>query len=220
MRGIVRSVLILVGVIAAVIGAYRAFPGGPVVNAREVQQQIYTTVVSEASASFLVTGRLDVNTTLVVDDTRVLFPNTLGLSLGTTRATVRVPGVVSYGFDVTELEPEMIRVTDDIVEIELPLLRVYSAEPDLARMEVETDVGWARLPSSARAAERTAVAHLGDGLRRQGEAHLRDSAQPRINTARALQAMVTPVLTAAGMNEPRIRFLLGEGILLEDTLTR
>jgi hypothetical protein len=215
MPRIVRSFLILLGVIAAGIGAYRAFGGGPALDAREIRQQIYTAVVSEATESFLVTGRLEVNTTLVVNDTRVLFPDLLDFSLGTTRATMRVPGVVSYGFDIRELEPEMIHVTEDLVEIELPMLRVYSAEPDLAKMEVETDIGWARLPASARAAERTAMNQLGDALRRQGEAHLESSAQPRINTARALEVMVTPVLRATGTADPQIRFLLGEGLLLE-----
>ncbi|MEX2581643.1 MAG: DUF4230 domain-containing protein [Gemmatimonadota bacterium] len=214
-RYAVRALLLLVLVVGGLVAIRLLMPSAPVIDAREVRERIYTSVEREASESFLVTGSLQITTTLTVDDTRVLFPNTFDISLGTTRATVRVPGIVSYGFDVRELEPEMIHVSENLVEIELPMVRIYSAEPELSEMEVETSVGWARMRASAQDAERVAVRRLGDALRRQGEAHLESSMQPRVNTAKALEVMVLPVLESVGFVDPQLRFLLGEGVLVE-----
>lgn len=205
--------LVAAGLIA--LGIYLVRPRAPAISETEVRQLIQTSIEREATASFLVTGYLEVTTRAIVDNTRILLPDLLDIRLGTTRATVRAPGRVSYGFDVGELQREMIYVDGDVIWIQVPRLQVYSTEPDLSQLEVETDVGWARLPSSARSAERRAIAELDAALRRQGESHLASAMQPRINTARALERLLVPILGAAGFSAPQIRFELGEGVLLE-----
>lgn len=212
---LVRIAAAIIVILIAITAAYRVWWGPPQVSETEVRSLIHTSIQREAEESFFVTGSLDVTTTAIVDNTRIILPDVLDLRLGTTRATVRAPGRVSYGFDVTELQEEMIHVAENVVSIQIPRLQVYSAEPDLTQLEVETDMGWARLPASARSAERRAVAELNAALRRQGETHLSNAMQPRVNTARALEQLLMPVLRATGIPNPELRFELGEGVLLE-----
>ena len=135
----------------------------------------------------------------------------MGIDLGTTSATVRVPGRVSYGFDVRQLTPAMIRVLPgDTIEVTVPEPVLYSVEPNLEQMEVETERGWLRL--SQRTVDEVrgrAIQLVQQTMRRQGQAHLQGSAQPRINTADALYEMLRPVLIAAGVENPTIRFQVG-----------
>jgi len=210
-----RTALALIVAVLVVGAAYLLWWSPPRLDEAIIREAIYTSIQREAAASFYVTGTLEMTATTIVDNTRVLLPDLLPLSLGTSRATVRVPGRVSYGFDASNFDPAMIRVTGDVVDIDIPLLEIHSAEPDLTALEVETSVGWARMQASAQRAERVAVSLLGEALRRQGEAHLVSSNQPAINTARALQALVTTVLSGAGIPVSRVRFHLGEGLLLE-----
>jgi hypothetical protein len=109
----------------------------------------------------------------------------------------------------------MIRVRENEIEVQVPELAIYSAEPDLARLEVRTDVGWTRLPSSGQEAEHRALRQVNQALRQQGEAHLQGSTQPRVNTARALNTLLTPVLRSAGVPEPRLRFRIGGDLIVE-----
>ncbi len=204
--------------IAFVIGIallFRAGPSLPRITETQVSDAIRTAVRAEADTAFLITGYVELSAAARSMNTRVLLPDLLDLSLGTTTATVRVPGRVSYGFDVDDLRPEMIRARGDTIEIDMPLVRLFSVEPDLSRLEVETRTGWARAATTARDAERRAVQLLGDALRQQGEAYLRDSAQPDVNTARAIQRIVTPVVVGLGIARPHIRVYLGEGLVLE-----
>jgi hypothetical protein len=189
----------------------------PRVSEREVRETVYTTIQREAGASFYVTGFIDVVAATTVEDTRVLLPRILDLRVGTTRAAVRVPGRVSYGFDASLLRPEMIRVHENEIEVQLPELAIYSAEADLTRLEVRTDVGWTRLPSSGQQAEHRALGHINQALRQQGDAHLQSSVQPRVNTANALGTLLTPVLRSAGVAEPRLRFRIGGDLIVEPT---
>jgi hypothetical protein len=52
-------------------------------------------------------------------------------------------------------------------------------------------------------------------LRAQAERHLETSVQPAVNTAEALQALLTPPLQAAGLEAPRFRFRVGPDLTLE-----
>jgi hypothetical protein len=187
----------------------------PPVSERQVREAVHAALHREADTTFVVTGYLEITATARVDDTRVLFPTLLPLSLGTTRATVRVPGRASYGFDVSELRPEMIRVRGDTVELSLPRLRVYSVEPDLERLQVETSTGWARHPVTAHQAERRAIQHLNQALYTRAQAHLGQSVQPRLNTANTLEALLRPVLHGIGMRNPTFRVRVGEGMVVE-----
>jgi hypothetical protein len=184
---------------------------------RQVREMVFTTIQQETGQSFYVTGSIDVTVMTTVEDTRVFLPRLLDLRVGTTRASVRVPGRVSYGFDARGLRPEMIRVEERLVQVSLPPLAVYSAEPDLSAMEVQTDVGWTRLPSSGQDAERQALRHVNRALQEQGVAHLRTSTQPRVNTAEALATLIDPVLRSAGLQDFVLRFDLGDGLFYDHT---
>lgn len=187
----------------------------PRLTETQVRDALFTTIQREAPEAFLVTGRLELTATTRVENTKVLLPGIVGLDLGTSRATVRVPGRVSYGFPVDSLKPAMVRMLEDgTIELQLPALQVHSVEPILSRMEVETERGWARLGSVDRV-ERRAIAIVQAAMRRQAVSHLDESYQSRINAARALERILTPALKGLGMEEPRFRFRLGEDIVVE-----
>jgi hypothetical protein len=209
--------LLIVAVLALIAGALFLLPRvqAPRVTERVTAEAIYSALQREADTTFVVTGYVDVIATVRSEDARVFLPNILNLPLGTTRATVRVPGRISYGFDMDQLTPDLIRVRGDTVEIDLPLVSVYAAEPDMGRLEVETTTGWARLPVTAQEAERRAVQRLSETLRVHGERHLAGTAQPKVNTARALRRLVEPVVVGLGMEAAHYRVYLGEGLLLE-----
>jgi hypothetical protein len=213
-----RSVPLLVFVGAAIVAGMLLLPrlSPPVLTERVTAEAIHAALQREADTTFVVTGYLQLLATVRSQDTRVLLPELLNLPLGTTRATVRVPGRVSYGFDMDGLTPAMIHVAGDTVVIGLPSIAIYSTEPDLGRLEVETSTGWARRPVTAQEAERRAVQLLNEALQRQGEAHLRSNVQPRVNTARSLRRLVYPAVVALGMERPVLRVRLGEGLYLDE----
>jgi len=179
----------------------------------EIRGAVYTAIQRETPQTFLVTGSVDVTATTTVSNTRWLLPGILGLNLGTTTATVRMPGRVSYGVDLSRIGPEDIVVEDGgIVRVLVPSPEVWSVEPVLTGMEVQTDVGWARLySSSGRAVEQEAIRLMEAALRAQGEAHLADAGQPRLNSNAALEAVLIPALVAAGVDDPRISVLFTDG---------
>jgi hypothetical protein len=181
-----------------------------------VRRSVVTTIQAEAPASFYVTGTLQLTATSEVEDTRVLLPNLLPLSLGTTRATVRLPGVVAYGFEVSDLKPTHVDVGDNgTVRVTLPPLHVFSVEPNLNAMEIQTDVGWARTyAGSGQAATQEAIRLAQDILRDQAASHLESNAQPRVNTASALGALLTPVLESAGIDDPHFVFQIGPHLVM------
>jgi hypothetical protein len=199
--------LLLIGTVGLYLWSSR-----PRLSETEIRDVIYSTIQRESPASFLITGALEVTATTRVENSRTLFPGIVGIDLGTTSATVRMPGRVSYGFDVRQLTPAMIRVlAGDTIEVTVPDPIVYSVEPDLEQMEIETQRGWLRL--SQRTTEQVrgrAIQLVQRTMRAQGEAHLRGSSLPRINPADALYETLRPVLIAAGMDDPRIRFRIGD----------
>lgn len=182
-----------------------------------IRRSVITTIQSEAPASFYVTGTLQLTATSEVEDTRVLLPDLLPLNLGTTRASVRLPGFVAYGFDASDLKPTHVEVgADGVVTVTLPDLRVFSVEPNLNAMEVRTDVGWARTHAgSGQAATQDAIRLAQDILRKQATSHLASSTQPRLNTAEALQKLLEPVLIAAGVDDPRFQFQIGPHVVMQ-----
>jgi hypothetical protein len=187
----------------------------PALSEVDLRDRIFATLQEEADTSFVVTGYLDMAVSITAENTRVLFPGIVDLPLGTTRASVTAPGRVSYGFELSALEPEMIHLQGDTVSLEVPYLQVFSAEPRLDEAQVETTRGWARLPITTTGTERLAVARITNALRSQGEAHLKDSAQPRLNTAEALRNLIDPVLVSSGMESPYYRVYFGESLVLE-----
>ncbi|GAB5520001.1 MAG: DUF4230 domain-containing protein [Rhodothermales bacterium] len=198
------TLLLLLVALGAVLGVWLMQPRW---TEEEVQTTVITTLERETPESFLVTGSVTLNAQAQVRNTKWLFPFiTTPLSLGTTTATVRLPGRVSYGFDVRTLTPEHIRITEDgIVEVALPELTIYSVEPDLEQIEIQTEVGWARTRAGSGAeVQQAALAEVQRALRAQAEAHLADHTQPHINTTAALKAMLTPALESLGMESPEM----------------
>ncbi|HUE77415.1 MAG TPA: DUF4230 domain-containing protein [Longimicrobiales bacterium] len=213
-RAWILLAVVAVLVAAAIVVVLRFEP--PRLTEDQIRRALFTTIQRESPQAFLVTGRLEVTATTRVENSKVFLPGIVSLDLGTVRSTVRVPGSVSYGFEVDSLRPEMVRMMEDgTIEVELPPLAVYAVQPNLARMEVETERGWARLGATEDQVERQAIAIVEGAMRRQGLAHLRGSYQSRINAARALQRLLTPALQGLGMEEPRFRFRLGEDIVVE-----
>jgi hypothetical protein len=205
---VIAALLVLLIVAATAIALWSRRPQ---LSEEQVRDAIYSTIQREVPAAFLVTGWIDVTAVTRVENTRTVLPGIVGLDLGTTSANVRVPGRVSYGFDVRSLRPEMIRLlADGVVEVDVPEPTIYSVEPDLSQMEIETRRGWARLSSATteRARDR-AIELVQATMTGQGQRHLASSSQPRINTADALYDMLRPVLVAAGMTDPQIRFRIG-----------
>lgn len=219
-----RRILIFVGAtmallallaLGAVLWLSRATPQ---LTEQQVRDALFTTIERESPQAFLVTGRLEMTVTTRVENSKVLLPGLIDLNLGTTRATVRVPGRVSYGFEVDSLRPEMVRLREDgVIEIELPPLAVYSAAADLSRLEVETSRGWARAGSMADEVERRALTIVEGAMRRQAISHLSTSYQPRINAARALERLLEPALRGLGMADPEFHFRLADDLIIRPT---
>ncbi len=187
----------------------------PRVTEEQVRHAVIAAIDRESPEAFLVTGQLTLRVTTRVENTKTLLPGILGLDLGTTRATVRVPGRVSYGFEVDSLRPEMVRMLEDgMIEVQLPPLAVFSTEPDLGELEVETARGWARLGSGREQVERRALVLVEDAMRNQASHHLRTSYQPRLNAARALRRLLAPALQGLGMEAPAFQFRIGEDVVV------
>ncbi len=214
-----RYVLLLILLLFIGAGVYYWLNGG--LTQEELRSSIITKLESEAPESFLVTGFLEINTVIEEENTKsfivpVLFLP-LPINLGTTKTTLKIPGKVSYGFNVQELKAEDIILAEDgVIEVNLPELSIYSTEPHLDKAEVQTEVGWARLHSqSGQAQEKRALSKVEEALRLQAQIHMENDQQSRINTAQALETMLAPVLEALGMVEAKFRFVLGGGFSFE-----
>jgi len=219
---------LLLGVLFAVgVGVW--WTQGP--SESSVQRTVLTTIQEESPASFLVTGTLTIATTVRVDSSQYLTPDWVTFVLGHTqpsvlpflegssRARIRVPGRVSYGFEVGRLRAEMIRIENEgVVAVDLPELSVHSIEPRLSRLQMRTrSEGWMRVfPSEVSEEVRSrAMAEVRKAFLAQAEDRLRTATQPRVNTARALEKMLTPPLKAAGVDRPRFRIRVGEQLTLD-----
>ncbi len=211
--------LILLLLIALGIGLYLAPPklSLPIpeveVTQTEVRQLIMSRLLREQPASFLVTGYLDIAADITEENTKYLFPEYFdqSISLGTTKSVVRLNGRVSYGIDLLKLGDESITFEpNNVVVITVRDLEVEAVDPDLENMQIQTEVGWARLHSrSGQAVEKKALAEAKNALEAEAVAHLQTSPQPLQNTEAALSRLLVPVLEAAGISNPTIRFRRG-----------
>jgi hypothetical protein len=231
-----RRTTLVIGLLAGLllaVGVALWWQGGP--SEARVRRTVITTVQEEAPASFLVTGTLDINVTVRVDSSDYLTPDwlttvlsaaqpaALSLLQGTSSIEVQVPGRVSYGIDVQTLSPSMIRVErGKVIAVDLPELSVHSVEPDLAQMRVRTQTqGWMRVfPSAVHEDVRTAaMGRVQEAFHTQAQRHLGSATQPRVNTARALETMLTPPLKAAGIERPQFRIRVGDRLSLTPNKT-
>jgi hypothetical protein len=219
---------LLVGLVLAV-GLVVWWTQGP--SQSSVRRTVLTTIQEESPASFLVTGTLRMSTTVRIDSTQYLTPEWVTFVLaqtqpsllpfleGSSEAQIRVPGRVSYGFEVDELRAEMITIEEnDVVVVDLPELSIHSIEPELANLQVRTrQKGWMRVfPSEVSQNVRSrALGEVRATFRAQAESRLQAATQPRVNTARALKKMLTPPLRASGLDRPRFRIRVGDQLTLD-----
>ena len=120
------------------------------------------------------------------------------------------------------LRPEHIRYIEGhdsdegVVEVDLPRLEVFSVEPELENVDIQTEVGWARLHrSSGQEMEQRPLQAIRPTMRATAQRHLANSETPELNTAEALARLLTPPLEAGGVSAPRFRFHLASGGILK-----
>jgi hypothetical protein len=181
----------------------------------EIRERIVATIQSEAKASLLITGSIDLTATVTIENAKTLLPGLLDIDLGSARAMVQVPGRAYYGFDVREIDQERITIRGDTVRIIVPQPKVLSVDANLQELKVWSDKGWLRSATELQKVERTAIRRIDNALARQAAAHVINSAQPRINSADALERMIKPVVIAAGIDNPVFEFELAERLKLE-----
>lgn len=207
------AAVLLVAVLAGLVlvPLWRARPR---LTSEEARSLVLATLQRETRQAFVITGALDITVTTRVRNVRRLLPGLLDLSLGSVESTVRAPGRVSYGFPVAELRPESIEVRGDTIDLRVPAPRVYAVEPALDRLEVETRSGWLRVREGTQLeVQQRATELVSTALRQQAERHLRDSEQPRINTAETLHELLRPAFAAAGIIDPVFRFVINEQLV-------
>ena len=185
------------------------------ISPEKIRERVVSTIQSEARESFLVTGSLQITATTTIENTRSFLPGILDISLGTSRASVQVPGTAYYGIDVRKVNPRGIRIAGDTIEMDVPVPQLKSVDANLSELQVKTEKGWLRTPASVSAVERTAIRRIDNALARQAASYIANNTQPHINTAHALEKMLRPTLVAAGIARPVFRFRLGERIVME-----
>ena len=206
------TLLATVGVLAAL--AVTIARRLPEVSEDEIRTVIAGALQRESRQAFLVTGELDLTVTTRVRNIKELRTGIVDIPLGTVESTVRAPGRVSYGVDVRQIRPGDIRLVGDTIEIVVPDPRVYSVEPLLEQMEVETEAGWFRLRGDAREeVQQRAIALVRSALEQQAVRHLADSEQPRINTAEAMSEVLKRAFAGLG-EEFVIRFKINDRLQL------
>ena len=182
------------------------------ITQHDVRQAVVTRLIDEQQASFLIAGYLEIAAEITEENTKYLFPDYFEdmLSLGTTRSTVRLPGRATYGIDLSRIYPASITLeADSTIVVSIVGLEINSVEPELANMQVRTEVGWARLSArSGRTVERKAIVFAQEALRKEAEEHLATSPQPLINAELAMNQLLKPVLTAAGVKNPVVKLRL------------
>lgn len=184
-----------------------------------VRDLVVSTIQSESPASDLVTGRVQIAARREIHDLGQFdwLPAWLdlpGVNFLDAQTRVEVKGDALYGFDVRALTAEMIRVhPDGLVDVTLPPLHVIAVDVDLDELRVESQEGVFR-SGAGQTLEREAFADLDRILEAQAARHLETSVQPGVNTAEALEALLTPPLQAAGLDQPRFRFRVGPGLVL------
>ena len=215
-RALTAAVVVLLAVVAvlAVVLVQR----GGLLSEDEVRSAVRTGIEAEAAEGFVVTGRL--SSTLSGSSARRRTIRVLNLEVGRSEVAVRVPATMTYGFSLDAFDADAIRFREGgVVEVVLPPLSVFSVEPELEDAEVDIDVsGTSRLSPdlTERTIEQT-LRRVRPALRTQAEAHLRDSDQPAVNSARALRRVLASPLEAAGvdLDAVRFRFVIAPGDTLD-----
>ncbi len=210
--------LLGLGLVAALVAASAVLLTRGGISEDEIRSAVRTGIEAEAAEGFVVTGRLA--STLSGSSARRWRIRLLNIETGRAEVAVRVPATMTYGFSLDDFGADDIRFREGgLVEVVLPPLSVFSVEPELEDAEVDIDLsGQARLTPSLteRTVEQT-LRRVRPALREQAEAHLRDSDQPAINSARALRRVLAAPLEAAGVDlaDVRFRFVVAPGDTLD-----
>lgn len=216
-RRFLALAVVLALAVTVAVGVALVRSGG-MLSEDEIRTAVRVGIEAEAAEGFVVTGRLA--STLSGSSARRWRLRILDIETGRSEVSVRVPATMTYGFSLDGLPADAIRFREDgIVEVIVPPLQVFSVEPELESAEVDIDLsGQARLTpgQTERTLEQT-LRRVRPALREQAEAHLRQSDQPAVNSARALRRMLASPLEAAGvdLDAVRFRFVLAPGDTLD-----
>lgn len=200
--GVAAIVLLISG---SVIGwSMRGITFG--LSSEQVREVVMRTLQVEADTTYLVTGYLGMEVTKKISDDKTLW----GIPMGTTEVQVRVPGRVTYGFPIGQITSKDIEVTGENIVVYIPPVGIFSVEPEMNKMDVQTKVGWARFQAySGKHLEHKAIRSIPDEMRQIGEERLiKAEGKASENTVKAIRRILVPVLTATGMQNPTIQVRL------------
>lgn len=207
--------LVIIGVIGWSVWL-RVKPSSEPVIQERLSEVLYADLVRETGSAFLVTGNVVLQTRYTARNEALFLPGVLGIPLGTNEVSIRLPGTVHYGVDMRQFTPNHIDVREEEREIHitLPNISVLSTEPDLSRLDVQTQRGWMRSRQSAELLREEAIRAITDRFRAQGDAYLTSgSLIPRSHTEDAFRVMLAPFLDATGLADARIVFNYGVPIV-------
>lgn len=197
------GLLILLG-FGIFIGYQLQFPKLPAINEHQVKEEAISLIVKNTENSFLVTGVVDLVLAYTVSDMKKLF----GIDLGTTKTEVRIPGKVFYGVNTKGLSAQDFVFKGDSVWVYLPPVEMLTVTPNLAKMEMKTEVGWARMyQNSGRGVEQKALKSIPDRMKAQALAYLSNPENVQKNTKKALAKLLLPLLKAKGIKNPQVFIL-------------
>ena len=209
--------VLAISLVLAAVGSF-VRSAVPRISEETVQTAVWTAIQRETPDQFLVVGTLDMTTVTRTDRVTRLLPGLLDLETGRTTTRMRVPGRVSYGFNLRALQPRDIRyLPEGVVVVTLPPLAVSSVEPVLEDIQVEIDRDrWQSLmPGFDEGTFRAALGPVRPALRARAEAYVAEAEPPKRNAARAVERMIAAPLAAAGVRDARFRFVVAPGDTLE-----
>lgn len=191
------GVLILLG-----IGIFLGYQlQAPKWDVHKIQSESYAVLMKESKQSFLVTGRLDLQTDYRISDTKKM----MGIDLGTTQTEIRIPGTAYYGIKTAALQKADFEMQGDTLIVQLPPTELLNVSPNLAAMQMKTEVGWARLyKNSGRSIEQKALKSLPERMNAQALHYLNQSDSASTNTILAVKNLLLPVLQSNGVKNPKI----------------
>jgi Protein of unknown function (DUF4230) len=173
----------------------------PQINTHKIQEEALTLITKESKASFLVTGKVDLVLEYTLSDKKEM----MGLDLGTTQTEIRIPGEAFYGFSADKLTLKDFKMQGDTLILFLPPTEVLTVSPNLAKMQMKTDVGWARLyKNSGRSVEQKALKSIPDRMKAKAVAYVQNSPNAQQNTKKAIEQLMIPLLRSNGVQNPKI----------------
>lgn len=207
-RSILLFILVLLALDAVAVVLLRA-PKTPRtrVDLEALRTGFTARVDAAARGPFLTTGRVYVTGTATLARDDLIIPSLDRRSISGDTLLVRVPGQVSYGFDITRLARDSVQLLPDgSVLVGVPPLTPARATTFLDKLDVRTRRGWMRVAQVQSALAPATRVRLDRALADAARQVLRTSRQPRMYSAHLLEGMLAPAARAAGEPRPRMRF--------------